>query len=314
MKFIYTILVFILSLLNIQGQNFQESKMSITPDSVILNGIMTSPDTEFQYIALIIPGSGPTDLDGNGPMTKGSYLKKLSTKLADSNIASLRIDKRGIASSMDLSLREEDMSITIMVNDIVQWVALLNDKYPNKKITIIGHSEGSLVGMVAAQKTNIASFISIAGMGRPMDVIILEQLEKQAPKLAPIASKMFDSLKLDLPIKEVNPFLLSLFRPSVQPYIKSAIAHDPAADINKLNIPCLIIQGDNDIQVAVLDAELLHQNGKDSKLVIIKEMNHVLVKAPTEKYANIATYNQGDLEIDEELVTAIIKFIKSEKE
>lgn len=294
---------------HIFGQSSIDIQKFIKPDSVNLFGLLSIPQDSFEYFAIIIPGSGPTDLNGNGPMTKGSYLKKLSDSLCMSGIASLRIDKRGIAGSSDAKLKEYDMTLDIMVDDVVSWVKLINAEYPHKKITIIGHSEGSLVGMLASQKTNGTNYISIAGMGRPMDVIILEQLEKQAPKLAPLAEKMFDTLKMNLPIKEVNPFLLSLFRTSVQPFIKSAIAYDPAIEIQKLNIPSLIIQGDTDIQVSVKDAELLYKNAKDGKLVIIEGMNHVFVKAPEERFANIATYMETDLNIQKELTDSIIEFI-----
>ncbi|QHJ72276.1 hypothetical protein [Planococcus halotolerans] len=44
------------------------------------------------------------------------------------------------------------------------------------EVGIIGHSEGSLIGMVAAVRASVDSFISKAGAGRPIDEVLMEQL------------------------------------------------------------------------------------------------------------------------------------------
>jgi len=46
---------------------------------------------------------------------------------------------------------------------------------------VLGHSEGSLIGVVAAQRMGAHAFVSIAGAGRPLQQIILEQVKSQLP-------------------------------------------------------------------------------------------------------------------------------------
>ena len=67
-----------------------------------LKGKMVTPNQESGYpVVLIIPGSGPTDMDGNSAALPGknNSLRYLAEGLAGKGIASLRYDKRGIASS-----------------------------------------------------------------------------------------------------------------------------------------------------------------------------------------------------------------------
>ena len=74
----------------------------------------------------------------------------------------------------------------------------------------------------------------------------------------------------------IPPFLMSLFRPSVQPYMISWMKYDPVIEIAKLSIPSLIIQGTTDIQISVEDANLLAEANSFSELVVIDGMNHIL--------------------------------------
>ena len=54
--------------------------------------------------------------------------------------------------------------------------------------------------------------------------------------------------------------LMTLFRPSVQPYLISWYRYNPQEVIAKLRQPVLILQGDKDVQVSEEDAKLLKQS------------------------------------------------------
>ena len=112
-------------------------------------------------------------------------------------------------------------------------------------------------------------------------------------------------------VANVNPDLYALFRPSVQPYLISEYKYDPAKEIAKLRIPVLIVQGTHDIQVDVKDARLLAAADPRAKLLLIDGMNHILVDAPAERAANIATYSEPQLPLDPHLVPAIARFLIS---
>ncbi len=163
--------------------------------------------------------------------------------------------------------------------------------------------------MIAA-KDNADAYISLAGAGRSADLIIAEQIEKQAPFLKKETDENLKILKEGKTFELKNQMLASIFRASVQPYMISWIKYNPQEEIKKLNIPILIINGTKDIQVPESDAKLLHEANPKSELKIIDKMNHVL-KEINEDAENIKSYSNPDLPIMEELSNSINSFIKS---
>ena len=297
------------------SQNFKEQEIELNYNNVNLYGtLLTSPAND-SLVVLIIPGSGPTDRDGNSLMIKGknNSLKYLAEDLIAKEIPSLRIDKRGIGESDDAMVKEEDLRFEIYIDDVINWVELLTQEYRFKKVIIIGHSEGSLIGMIVAQKTNTAGFISIAGTGIPADEIIKKQLETQPDLIKEEVNRVFDKLKEGDTVGDINPMLFSIFRPSVQPYMISWIKYNPKDEIAKLSVPSLIIQGTTDIQVSKEDADLLHKANSKSKLVLIEGMNHVFKLAPLNQEENIATYSNPTLKNVPQLANEIIQFINEFK-
>ena len=276
----------------------------------IPNNVKTSP------VVLIIAGSGPTDRDGNSPIMglQTNAYKMLSEGLAKKGISSVRFDKRGIAKSKLAMTSESDVRFETFINDVVAWIALLKSDNRFSKIYILGHSEGSLIGMIAAEQTNTSGFISIAGAGKSADKILQEQLKtKLPPLLLDESNKILDSLKIGKTVSNVNPSLVSLYRPSVQPYMISWIKYDPAKEIGKLKIPVLIIQGTTDLQVTIDDSKLLSAANTNAKLLIIENMNHTLKESDSDIQKNMATYNNPDLPLKEGLTDDIVNFINSTK-
>jgi uncharacterized protein len=287
---------------------FVETKITLQTKTGDILGTLTTPE-KFDKIpvALIIAGSGPTDRDGNNPMMKNNSLKMLATELAKMGIASLRYDKRGVAESKAAVISESDFNFDDLVNDAKEWIELLKQDNRFSKVIVIGHSEGSLIGMIVS--TNADQFISIAGAGQSADKILKAQLSFQPKEVQDLSFPIIDSLKNGKLVDNVNPLLNSLFRPSVQPYIISWFKYDPQNEIKKLSIPILILQGTNDIQVTIEDAKLLSNANPKAQLVLIDKMNHFLRVIEGDRQANIATYNNSDLPISNELVKSISAFI-----
>lgn len=276
-----------------------------------IRGTLTIPDNKKTVpVVLIISGSGPTDRDGNNPVMKNNCLKMLAEKLCLANIASLRYDKRGIAESKDLSLAEKDLRFDNYVEDAIAWIELLKKNKRFSKVIVIGHSEGSLIGMVAAKKAGAAAFISLAGAGFSADKILKEQLKNQPLQIRMQCYALIDSLAKGVSVNEINPDLMNLFRPSVQPYMISWFKYDPQTEIKGLNIPVLIIQGTTDIQVSLENAKSLMDANKNAKYIEIAGMNHILKTAETDKMKNIETYSMPELPLIEELPRAVIDFIQ----
>jgi pimeloyl-ACP methyl ester carboxylesterase len=271
-------------------------------------------------VVLIVAGSGPTDRDGNsaGLPGKNNSLKLLAAALLSEGIATLRYDKRGIAASAAAAPKEDEMHFETLVDDASAWLGQLQDDPRFNTVTIIGHSEGSLIGMIAARDSGADAFISLEGPGCPAQETLLTQLGEQLPPpLLDGAKTVVGSLAagqevpaLPPPLAE-TPALANLFRPTIQPYLISWFRYDPAQIVAELQMPVLIVQGTTDLQVSVDDAQQLVVARPGAKLVLIHGMNHVLKEAPAERGANIETYSDPNLPLAYGLVPEIVDFIRS---
>jgi len=305
---IFTFLILMFTFTNLYSQTEKNVTMK-TATGNLEGTLMVQASNTSGTIALIIAGSGPTDRDGNNPVMKNNSLKMLAVELKKRGIASLRYDKRGIGNSKNAGLNEADLRFENYVNDAKDWVEFLKKELKFNNIIVIGHSEGSLIGMVASQNSYVSKFISIAGAGQTADKIIREQLKSQPMSVTIPANAILDKLVKGEMVSNVPPILNSLFRPSVQPYMISWIKYDPQKEISKLRIPVLIVQGTTDIQVGIDDANRLAKALPKAKLVIIEGMNHILKPAPSDRQMNISTYSQPDLALKNEFVFNIISFI-----
>ncbi|MEO8192829.1 MAG: alpha/beta fold hydrolase [Gemmatimonadales bacterium] len=267
-------------------------------------------------VVLIIAGSGPTDRNGNTPVLPGSNnsLKMLADELAEHGIASLRYDKRGIAASRAAMTSEADIRFTHYVDDARDWVKQLRADPRFSTITVVGHSEGSLVGMIAAREGGADGFISLEGAGRNAKGIIAAQLAAQLPPdVVNQAKDMMTKIEAGQKVDSVPPFLAALFRPSVQPYLVSWFKLTPSEEIAKLTIPVLIIQGTTDIQTSVEDARRLVDALPSANLSLVAGMNHVLKNAPADRAQQMPTYTDPAIPIVPRLITLVVGFVKGVK-
>ena len=262
-------------------------------------------------VVIIIAGSGPTDMNGNNAGMTNNSLLYLARELAAEGIASVRYDKRAIGKSAAACTNEEELRFDHYINDAAAWADKLAGDSRFTKVIIAGHSEGSLIGMVAAQRSKaVKGYISIAGCGSPAYEILEKQLKSQPAWIQEQSASICKELREGRTVKEVPYYLMSLYRKSVQPYLISWFAYNPAEEVAKLDIPVLILQGDMDIQVGVDEAEKLHAAQPHSELHIIKEMNHILKHCnTTQQMAQLATYKDANLPLKAELVRLIVEFI-----
>lgn len=265
-------------------------------------------------VALIIAGSGPTDRDGNSPALPGSNnsLKMLADGLAARGIATLRYDKRGIAASRGAMTREDDLRFTNFIDDAVGWLRMVRADKRFSTVTVVGHSEGSLIGMVAAREAGADGYVSLEGAGRKAQDILHEQLSKQLPpELLATSDRIMAQVSNGATPDSVPPMLAPLFRPSVVPYLISWFKYDPAAEIGKLTVPVLIVQGTTDIQTSLTDAKALATGNPSAKFVAIEGMNHILKEVSGDRMAQIPKYSDPSLPVVPKLLDAIGEFIKS---
>jgi len=261
-------------------------------------------------VVLIIAGSGPTDRDGNNNagLNTNAY-KMLAFALGKHGIASLRYDKRMIGQSVS-SAKEDDLRFEDYVDDAVGLIGLLSDDARFSKVIIAGHSEGSLIGMMAAKDEPVKAFISLAGAGEPGEKILNEQMKDKPDYIKNNFKSIVDSMRRGKINPNVDASLYSLARPSIQQYLMSWCRYDPSLEIRKIKMPILLIQGTTDLQVSVDNVQKLKNAKSNATLVLIRGMNHILKDAPSDKEANLATYKDPALPLDATMVTAILDFIK----
>ena len=271
-------------------------------------------------VVLIIPGSGPTDRDGNNAMgvTAAPY-RLLADALATKGVSTLRADKRGMFGSKTAIADANAVSIADYAADAHNWAKALRKRTGAPCVWILGHSEGGLIALAAAQQPqDICGLVLVAAPGRKLGTLLREQLQANpanAP-LLPQAMAALDSLEAGKPV-DVSAMpapLMALFRPQVQPFLIDLLRQDPAALAGATRLPMLIAQGGKDIQVSRVDADSLHAARPDAQLLAPPNMNHVLKDvAGTDRASNLATYADPSLPVDPALVDGIAAFVKSRR-
>lgn len=304
----------IITLLFFSTAHAVEKNIILTTPTGEIHGILLMPDNEEPCpLVIIIAGSGPTDMNGNtiGSELQNNSLKMLAEGLAAKGIASLRYDKRGIGKSQAAIMSEEELRFEHYIDDAAAWADMFSADKRFSTIAIAGHSEGSLIGMVAAQKsTAVKAYISIAGCGRPAHEVIEEQLNPQPEQVRNEAAAINRELLQGRIVEDVPNYLAALYRKSVQPYLISWFRYNPAKEIAKLKIPVLILQGDKDIQVGVKEAERLYLARMFSSFYIIEGMNHVLKHCEgNDMLSQLEAYQSPTMPIKQELIEHIARFL-----
>lgn len=313
----FKILVIIASLFLLSGCSgkeevpagkFPEKEIEVPVKGGSLKGTLMEPTDASGTLAIIVAGSGPTDRNGNNPQAgENNSLKLIAESLAEAKVSSFRYDKRGIAKSADLVKKEEDLIFTDYSDDIVQIAAHFKDF---KKIVLIGHSEGAMLVSVAEKDLpSLSGLVMVAGIGTPADETLKRQLKASGEDIYARSLPIIDSLKSGQKVEGIPADLFMLFRPSVQPYLISWFKFDPSEVMKGVKARTLILQGDNDIQVGVEDAKILHESKPDSELFIIPGMNHVLKEAPADREGNLKTYSDPTLPLDPEFKEKLIDFV-----
>jgi alpha-beta hydrolase superfamily lysophospholipase len=282
----------------------EESKIRVGA----IDAYLTVPDgIEQPPVALLIAGSGSTDHDGNGPRLKPATLKKLSGQLVAHGIATLRYDKRGAGGWKAEFGRPEDFRFKDFVDDATALVTYLRSSKKFSKVTLVGHSEGGLVAILAAQRVSIDRLVLLATAARRQGDLVKAQLEKQLPPATfePVA-KAIDAIMAG---QIVDPLPQGLaIPPALQPSMASALTEDPIDPLQKLVMPMLIVAGGRDRQLARLDFLALTTAASAAKSLWLPDMNHVLVDV-TDDADDLAAYNQAERPLDPELVEAVAAFI-----
>ena len=300
-------LILLLFLLPIQAQDVISEEIDMSNGEILIPGTLTYPNKSDIPLVVFIQGSGNVDRNGNqaGTVIQAAYIKALRDSLNNRGIGFYSYDKRTSVPANLVKLKD------IVFEDLVSDARQVIDKFTSDKrfssLHVIGHSQGSLVGMMSLTP-NVRTYISLAGPGVPIDKKIVEQINNQSKELGDLAAKHFQELQETDTIASINPMLVSIFAPQNQKFLKRYAALDPAEEIKKVTVPTLIINGEADIQVSPEDARLLHQALPGSQLEIIPKLNHVL-KEVNSLVENQQAYMQPDIPFSLPLLDSLTEFI-----
>jgi pimeloyl-ACP methyl ester carboxylesterase len=247
-------------------------------------GTLTRPRGNGPFPAvLLIPGSGSHDRDetifGHKPFLV------LADHLTRKGVAVLRVDDRGVGKSTGNKMKSTSAELA---GDAVAAVAYLKSRpdIDAKHIGVMGHSEGGIIGPLAAsQCPDIAFVVMLAGTGLPGEEILYlqgqavlkatgasaQQLETQRTvqqaifrivkeekddaKAKPLIKERLDELiaKMSEKEKKEQEQLKKMGEAQMTmvftPWFRFFLTYDPRPALGKLKVPVLAIIGDKDLQV-----------------------------------------------------------------
>lgn len=292
----------------------KEADVELPVEGGTLKGTLLLPEGSGPFPGvLIIPGSGPTDRNGNSAIAgRNDSLLELAYGLAEQGYASLRIDKRGVGKSVWPGMKEEDLTLDIYVDDAGKWLSFLKSRDEVFGTAVLGHSEGALVGALTVRENKTQALVSVAGMGESFGETLKRQLAPYPADVQEEAARIIDSLEQGNTVPDISDtqIIQSLFRPSVQPYMISILKYDPAEVVSNIAVPVLVVHGTQDLQVTMNDAEKLAGAGENAELKVIEDMNHVLKEVESLE-ENQASYSDPSFPLADGLITTISDFLSA---
>ena len=303
-------------------RNPNDSDVLIPMAGFSLAGTMTVPKEVGKLrrpAVVLVAGSGSVDRD---EVVAGiPIFAQMAAGLADQGFIVLRYDKRGVGQSGG---RSERVTIQDYADDLIatiKWLEKRQDIDP-KHITVVGHSEGGAVAMLAAEREDkISSLVLIAAPGMRGADLVLEQQRHALDLMGASEQERKAKIELQTRIQEAvitdkgwESIPKELHEQADSAWFRSLLLFDPAKVMPDVPQPILIIQGDLDQQVLPHHADQLAALAKNRKksppveLVHLPGINHLLVPAKT---GDVSEYGSlSDKTITPAVVKAIAEWLK----
>jgi hypothetical protein len=230
-----------------------------------LPGTLTRPVGNGRFPAVVlVHGSGPNDRDET--IGANAPFRDLSRGLAGRGVAVLRYDKRTRVYGSKLAAGLGSFTVNEeTVADARAAVALLaaQPDVDPARIFVLGHSLGGMmVPRIAAGLPALAGGIVMAGNARPLEDLIVEQVEYLAAgntsqqATDQLAATRETARRIKDPGLKAGEMVTVLGASTPASYWLDLRGYQPAKSAATLNIPLLVLQGGRDYQVRPADFEL----------------------------------------------------------
>lgn len=303
-------------------EKFVESEIIVGSGIWQLPGTLTMPKGDGPFPAIVlVHGSGPNNRDEE--LGANKPFKDLAWGLASRGIAVLRYDKRSkVFGTKILADPKLEATMTVKdetIDDAMAAAALLKKtkRIDGKRVFILGHSLGGFLMprmAKAAASLDIAGFISMAGLTRPLEDTILRQMnylyglaggavsEDDKKKLQEIKDAVSEVKALTDADASSTKKLLG----AMPAYWLDLRGYDPLGMAKTVAKPMLILQGGRDYQVTTEDFENWKAalgSRKDVEFHLYPKLNHLFyegegVLTPLEyvqKHGSVAPYVVEDI-------------------
>ena len=283
--------------LQANAQCVMEQEVSVTSTGETLVGRLTLPVAATAEggvpapTLLLLPGSGAVDMDGNVlPFINNAMYKQLAFELACNGYGLLRVSKLGMTPSTGDG---NAVTLATYAQNTADWLALLAEQpgVDAPRLGLIGHSEGGLISLYAVAEgyADPAVVVLLASPGRPLDVILREQLLASFERsgLSPAAQEEMtrQTDEAIAAIRGVEGTALALEGALADNQGAASFAHaagllrsmmevDPAQLATALSAPTLVVQGLKDVQITQADSGRLADALNRGTLLEFPNMGH----------------------------------------
>ncbi|ATO13041.1 alpha/beta hydrolase [Micromonospora sp. WMMA2032] len=257
-----------------------------------LVGTLTRPDGAGPYPgALLLPGSGPLNRDGDHRRLPLGIQRDLAAALADAGTATLRYDRRGVGDSTGEFLRT---GFHDNVEDAAAALAALaaDPAVDSRKLFLVGHSEGALTAVaLAARGVPLAGLVLVAGTGRTGAEVLRRQAALLLPTLPAPVRLLLRLTRTDLEAKvarnheKILATTADVARIGGQRvnarWMREFLRYDPRPDLARVHVPVLAVTGDKDLQTDPADLAVIAAAAGGPVLTrLLPDVTHVLRRQP----------------------------------
>lgn len=265
-------------------------------------------------VAVLLPGSGPLDRNGDARRMPLGIQAMLAQGLADAGISSVRWDKRGVGESGGSFL---EAGFNDLATDALAVIdAALQKSAP---VIVIGHSEGAgLVPQLLTHRPAIAAGVLLSGYARSGLEVLRWQSRALVDDIPGFVKVILRVMRTDLESQtEKNRERLMNTTADVERiggvrvnarWHREFMAYDPSDDIARATQPVLAITGSFDLQSPPEDLQRIADlRSAPTQTLLLERMSHIL--RPQEVKSLRGYRRELALPLDERLLPAITSFI-----